>query len=196
MSTQTMTTAEAATVAIAGEQQLVLFQLEGEDYGVDIYNVQRLIQIPEITPVPRAPDFVAGVIEVRGDIIPVINLKTRFGFEKTDVEKSGRIVITEIGEQIVGFLVDAISEVTRLSEDDIEPPSSVVEDVDTEFIAGVGKQKKDDKGRLIIILDVQKLLNRVEQAAVQDIGAASAVAQSSSDQQAAAAEQPAAASVM
>ena len=95
MSTQTMTTAEAATVAIAGEQQLVLFQLEGEDYGVDIYNVQRLIQIPEITPVPRAPDFVAGVIEVRGDIIPVINLKTRFGFEKTDVEKSGRIFITE-----------------------------------------------------------------------------------------------------
>jgi purine-binding chemotaxis protein CheW len=146
--------------------------------------------------VPRAPDFVAGVIEVRGDIIPVINLKTRFGFEKTDVEKSGRIVITEIGEQIVGFLVDAISEVTRLSEDDIEPPSSVVEDVDTEFIAGVGKQKKDDKGRLIIILDVQKLLNRVEQAAVQDIGAASAVAQSSSDQQAAAAEQTAAAAVM
>jgi purine-binding chemotaxis protein CheW len=170
MSTQTMTTAEAATVAIAGEQQLVLFQLEGEDYGVDIYNVQRLIQIPEITPVPRAPDFVAGVIEVRGDIIPVINLKTRFGFEKTDVEKSGRIVITEIGEQIVGFLVDAISEVTRLSEDDIEPPSSVVKSVDTQFISGVGKQKKDDRSRLIIILDVQKLLNRGEQALMQEIG--------------------------
>lgn len=170
MSTETMTTAEAAAVALAGEQQLVLFQLDGEDYGVDIYNVQRLIQIPEITPVPRAPDFVAGVIEVRGDIIPVINLKTRFGFHHTDVEGTGRIVITEIGEQIVGFLVDAISEVTRLSESDIEPPSSVVRGVDTQFIAGVGKQKKDDISRLIIILDVEQLLDRKEQALVQEIG--------------------------
>jgi purine-binding chemotaxis protein CheW len=152
------------------EQQLVLFQLAGEDYGVDIYGVQRLIEVPEITRVPRAPDFVAGVIDVRGDVIPVINLKKRFGLDHTENAENGRIVIVEIGEQIVGFLVDGVSEVTRLSGEDIEPPSAIVAGTDTEFIAGIGKQKKGNRNRLIIVLDPEKILTRHEQAYIETVG--------------------------
>ena len=154
------------------EQQLVLFQLGDEDYGVDIYSVQRLIQVPEITRVPRAPSYVEGVIDVRGDIIPVINLKQRFRFDNTEVGEDGRIVITEIGDQIVGFLVDAVSEVTRLSDADIEPPSSVVAGGEAEFISGIGKQKSSansSSSRLIIVLDVLKVLGQQETAYLEKV---------------------------
>ena len=151
------------------ERQLVLFQLSGENYGVDIYSVQRLIQVPEITKVPRAPNFVEGVIDVRGDIIPVINLLKRFGIADTEMQGDGRIVITEIGDQIVGFLVDAVSEVTTLSNDDIEPPSAVVAGKDTEFISGIGKQAKGDKNMLIIVLDVHKVLGEQELTYVEQV---------------------------
>ncbi len=174
MVAQSMQVNETAQSGMPREQQLVLFQLENEDYGVDIYSVQRLIQIPEITPVPRAPKFVAGVIEVRGDIIPVINLKSRFGFQNTDVDRNGRVIITEIGDQIVGFLVDAISEVTRIAEGDIEPPSRIVSDVDSEFIAGVGKQVKDEHTRLIIILDLEMVLDGGERSVLESLGTSAA----------------------
>ncbi len=145
------------------ERQLVCFQLGGENYGVDIYSVQRLIQVPAITRVPRAPDFVEGIIDVRGDIIPVINLLKRFGSPRSEISDDDRIVITEIGDQIVGLLVDAVSEVTRLPEDDIEPPSEVVSGVHSEFIAGIGKQQRGDTSRLIIVLDVGKVLTEGQQ---------------------------------
>lgn len=145
------------------ERQLVCFQLGGENYGVDIYSVQRLIQVPQITTVPRAPDFVEGIIDVRGDIIPVINLLKRFGIPESEIDDDDRIVITEIGEQIVGLLVDAVSEVTRLPEEDIEPPSDVVSAVHSEFIAGIGKQQRGDNSRLIIVLDVEKVLTEGQQ---------------------------------
>lgn len=145
------------------ERQLVCFQLGGENYGVDIYSVQRLIQVPEITRVPRAPDFVEGIIDVRGDIIPVINLLKRFGIPESKINDDDRIVITEIGDQIVGLLVDAVSEVTRLPEEDIEPPSDVVSGINSEFIGGIGKQQRGDGSRLIIVLDVEKVLTEGQQ---------------------------------
>jgi len=165
MAAETARSLEETDPRVGDERQLVVFQLENEDYGIDIYSVQRLIQVPEITPVPRAPDYVAGVIEVRGDILPVLNLKKRFGFSSTEIDKDGRIIIAEIGKQIVGFSVDAISEVTRLASDEIEPPSEVVAGVDTEFIAGIGKQYDGDKARLIIVLDLEKVLSGEEQVA-------------------------------
>jgi purine-binding chemotaxis protein CheW len=168
--TQTMHSVEPGAVrSREREQQLVLFQLSGEDYGVDIYGVQRLIQVPAITRVPRAPIFVVGVIDVRGDIIPVINLKMRFGFGNTEMGDSGRIVIVEIGDQIVGFLVDGVSEVTTLSEEDIEPLSEILASVDTEYIAGIGKQHTGDKSRLIIVLDPKKILSQEERASLAEM---------------------------
>ncbi len=154
------------------EHQLVLFQLSDEDYGVDIYSVQRLIQVPEVTRVPQAPEYVEGVIDVRGDIIPVINLKKRFGFDTTEVSGDGRIVITETGEHIVGFLVDAVSEVTRLSNEDIEPPAPVVVGDRADYVAGIGKQSASgsNTSRLIIVLDVAKVLAAEEVRCLGNIG--------------------------
>jgi len=169
MATEAVTGEKEAVRDMESERQFVLFQLAGEDYGVDIYSVQRLIQVPEITRVPRSPSFVAGVVDVRGDIIPVINLKKRFGFENTEVDENGRIVIVEIGDQIVGFLVDGVSEVTRLAKDDIEPPSGVVvSKAGAEFIAGIGKQRTQDRNRLIIVLEPEKVLSEDEQVRLDE----------------------------
>lgn len=163
MLTQTAQRATQAARSSGEEQQLVLFQLAGENYGVDIYLVQRLIEVPEITRIPRAPEFIAGVIDVRGDIIPVVNLKRRFGFSDTEVNQQGRLVIVEIGDQTVAFLVDGVSEVTRLAREDIEPPSELVTSTGTQFIAGIGKQNLGEQERLIIVLSPEKVLSQQEQ---------------------------------
>ncbi len=169
--TETVQTIDEQTVrGLDEEEQLVIFQLGGEDYGVDIYSVQRLIQVPEITAVPRAPAFIAGVIDVRGDVIPVVNLKKRFGFANTDVGEKGRIVIIEIGNQIVGFLVDGVSEVTRLAAGDIEPPAAIVVGTGTDFIAGIGKQMQQHGNRLIIVLDAEKVLTHQEHSELATLG--------------------------
>lgn len=170
MTETAQTIGEESVSSIDDDQQLVLFQLAGEDYGVDIYSVQRLIQVPEITAVPRAPAFIAGVIDVRGDVIPVVNLKKRFGFANTDVGEKGRIVIIEIGDQIVGFLVDGVSEVTRLAAGDIEPPAAIVVGTGTDFIAGIGKQKQQEGNRLIIVLDAEKVLTHQEHDELATLG--------------------------
>jgi purine-binding chemotaxis protein CheW len=175
--TETTEERERTATGTDNERQLVLFQLSGENYGVDIYSVQRLIQVPEVTKVPRAPAFVEGVIDVRGDIIPVINLLKRFGISDAELRGDGRIVITEIGDQIVGFLVDAVSEVTTLSEHDIEPPSAVVAGKDTDFISGIGKQAQGESNILIIVLDVHKVLGDHELAYIEQVAEHPAVAQ-------------------
>jgi len=163
---------DISETATDSERQLVVFQLAGEDYGVDTHSVQRLIQVPPITSVPQSPELVAGVIDVRGDIIPVINLKRRFGFGDTQFDAKANIVITDIGGQIVGFLVDGVSEVTRLAAEDVEPPSAVVSrgDSDTTCIVGIGKQQRGDEGsRLIKLLDIEKLLAEDEQAHLKTV---------------------------
>lgn len=140
------------------EEQLVVFQLAGETYGLDINCVQEIIRIQEITRVPRTPDFVEGVINLRGRIIPVIDLRKRFSLPLGEQTANSRIIVVEVEEVTVGFIVDAVSEVLRLSSEDIEPPPSIMGGINTAYLRGVGK-KQD---RLIILLDVGKVLEEKE----------------------------------
>jgi len=118
--------AEGATVETAlGRRQLVVFSLGQESYGVDIYRVREIIRVPAITRVPRAPEYVEGVINLRGGVIPVIDLRKRFGMEKGEVTDERRIVVAELGSQTVGVIVDGVSEVLEVNEADIAPPSGV-----------------------------------------------------------------------
>ncbi len=146
------------------EKQLVVFDLADEGYGVDISSVREIIRMQEITKVPRAPDFVEGVINLRGRVIPVVDLRKRFGFLVTDWTKDTRIVVVDIGKQDIGVVVDAVTEVLRLTAASVEPPSSVITTADSEYLLGIAKLES----RLIILLDLEQALSTMEQGKIAD----------------------------
>ncbi|WP_297045598.1 chemotaxis protein CheW [uncultured Desulfovibrio sp.] len=135
--------------------QLVTFSIGEEEFGVNILKVQEIIRTMEITKVPRAPEFVEGVINLRGKVIPIIDLRRRFGLAPKAHDKNTRIIVIEINNVIVGFVVDAVSEVLRIPASTVEPPPPVVAGVESDYISGVG-QLQD---RLLIMLDLDKLLS-------------------------------------
>lgn len=145
--------------------QLVTFSTGDEEFGVDILKVQEIILPMAITKVPKAPEFVEGVINLRGKVIPVIDLRRRFGLKSRAQDKYTRIIVIEINLMIVGFVVDSISEVLRIPASTVEPPPPVVAGLESEYISGVGKLED----RLLILLDLDCLLSREDQEALQGL---------------------------
>jgi purine-binding chemotaxis protein CheW len=147
------------------ENQLVVFNLTNEDYGVDIGAVDGIVKMQTITKVPHAPSFVEGITNLRGEVLPVIDLRKRFGLPVGETTKDTRIVNVEVDGVKVGMVVDAVTEVLRVTEDDVEPPSPLVTTVDSDrgsrnaFITGIAKVDS----RLIILLDLSKVLSTEEQ---------------------------------
>lgn len=138
--------------------QVVSFKLGAEEYGVDIAQVQEINRMVAVTHVPRAPEFMEGVINLRGQLIPIIDLRSRFGMPRAEHTKNTRIVVTEIGAKRVGMVVDSVSEVLRLATDQIEDAPEMITGVDTEYIRGVGKIED----RLIILLDLARVISGAE----------------------------------
>ena len=141
------------------EKQLVIFDLAAETYGVDIGSVREIIRMQEITQVPRTPNFVEGVINLRGKVIPVIDLRKRFGFKATEATKDTRIVVVDIDGNDIGVVVDAVTEVLRLAADAVEPPTGVITTADSDYLLGIAKLET----RLIILLDLQQALSNMEE---------------------------------
>jgi purine-binding chemotaxis protein CheW len=145
--------------------QLVTFSIGGEEFGVDILKVQEIIRMLDITRVPKAPEFVEGVINLRGKVIPIIDLRKRFGLVSKGHDKNTRIIVIDINDMIVGYIVDSVSEVLRIPADTVEPPPPVVAGLDSEYISGVGKL--DD--RLLIFLDLDRLLSQEERDVLSQV---------------------------
>lgn len=139
------------------QDQLVVFEVGDESFGIDISLVQEIIRLQPITEVPRAPMHIKGVINLRGKVIPVADLRERFGFAAGEETKATRIVVVNVLGNTVGMIVDAVSEVLRLNTDSIEPPSSIVESVGSQYLKGIGKLED----RLIILLNLEKLLAEI-----------------------------------
>lgn len=133
--------------------QLVGFHLGEEEYGVEILKVQEINRMLQITKVPKSPEFVEGIINLRGKVIPVINLRKRFGMNTKDFDKQTRIVVVDIDKKIIGLVVDSVSEVIRLNDDTVEPPPPIVSGDGADYINGVGKISD----RLLMLLDLDKL---------------------------------------
>ena len=142
------------------EHQLVIFELAEELYGVDIATVEGIIKMQAITAVPHAPPFVEGVTNLRGTVLPVMDLRKRFGLPTQTATKDSRIVVAVMDSLKVGIVVDGVSEVLRVPEEAIEPPSPLVTTNETSFINGIAKIAD----RLIILLDLSKVLSLQEQA--------------------------------
>jgi purine-binding chemotaxis protein CheW len=146
----------------AKEEQLVVFTLADESYGVDIATVHEIIRMQHITKVPRAPEYVEGVTNLRGRVIPVVDLRHRFGLAITEHSAGTRIVVVEIGDQTIGMVVDGVSEVLRITAECIEPPSPVVSTIDSDYIRGIAKLEN----RLVILLSLDKVLSKEDKKLV------------------------------
>ncbi len=138
--------------------QLVSFMIGDEEFAVDILIVQEIIRMLQVTKVPNAPDFVDGVINLRGRIIPVIDLRCKMGMKRIEHDKNTRIIVVEVIGKTVGFIVDAVTEVLRIPSSITEAPPEIVAGVNSEFIKAVGKLED----RLLILIDIEKILSTSE----------------------------------
>lgn len=132
--------------------QFVTFRLGKEEYAVDILKVQEINRIVDITTVPNSPEYIEGVINLRGKVIPVINLRKRFGLDSKGPDKHARIIVIDVGI-VTGIIVDSVSEVLRISSDTIDPPPLMTGSISSEYIRGVGKLND----RLLILIDIDRL---------------------------------------
>ena len=146
-----MNTSETTT---STEKQLVVFDLAGEHYGVDIATVREIIQMQTVTRVPGSVSYVEGLINLRGVVIPVVDLRKRFGFDGVEKDKDTRIIVINSNNQDTGMIVDSVTEVLRISSNSIEPPSAVVSNSESHYLLGTAKLPD----RLVILLDVEELL--------------------------------------
>jgi len=137
--------------------QLVSFKVGNEEFGLEILKVQEIIRLRELTRVPNMPDFVDGVINLRRKVIPVIGLRRRMGIATGEADKRTRIVVAEVNGRVLGFVVDEVSEVLRISADTVEPAPKLGQ-VDREYVQGIGKIDE----RLLILIDLNPLITDAE----------------------------------
>lgn len=151
---------------INDELQLVVFKLGSEEFGVEIRNVQEIIRMTNITKIPQASGYVKGIINLRGRIIVVINLNVILGMEGREQDANTRIIVADVGDTVMGFVVDSVSEVIRLPENNVEPaPSIITNKIGTEYLRGVGKLDN----RLLILLKLGKILGANELRSIHSI---------------------------
>lgn len=140
--------------------QYVTFRLDDETYGINVMQIQEVLRYSEIAPVPGAPHYVLGIINLRGNVVTVIDTRTRFGLSQSDVSDQTRIVVLELEGQVVGVLVDSVAEVVYLKESEIETAPNVGNDESARFIQGVCNKN----GELIILVEFEKMLSEEEWA--------------------------------
>ena len=139
-----------------GDKQVVVFRLNKEEYGIEITEVQEIVRYQEVTNIPEAPDFVKGIINLRGKVIPVIDLKYRFYNQNSVITEESRIIVIKVEDSILGIIADNVSEVLRVPEEDIESTTLLIGNMGG--ISAIGKLE----GRLLMFLDLKKALSAEE----------------------------------
>jgi purine-binding chemotaxis protein CheW len=157
---------EDATTAIHSEKseqermRLVSFNLENEEYGVEVLKVREIIRMPNITRVPNTPHYVEGVINLRGKVIPIISLRKRFNLNSSEADSRTRIMVMDMTNNLTGFVVDSVAEVIRVSSEEIQPAPPVISgNIEQECLSGVINRAD----RLLVLLDLERMFSREEQ---------------------------------
>jgi len=156
---------------MSNDLHIVGFRVGAETFGVPITYVHEIVRVPEITSVPDSPEFVEGVINLRGKIVSVVDLRKRFGETQLDPNKKNRVIVVESDGKLVGLIVDTASEVLRIPNADIEPPPSILQNSESSYVTGVGKYQN----RLIILVDLKRVLQRGELRKAAEVGDAVSV---------------------
>ena len=136
-------------------RQYLAFHLGDEEYALDITRISEIIKLREFTDIPRTPEFVLGIISLRGVVVPVFDLRRRLDLGTSELTPTSRIVVCQLDDVVVGLLVDSINQVVNLNDDDIEPPPGVLAGLDREMVSGIGRYQ----GRMIILLNLHSALN-------------------------------------
>ncbi len=147
------------------EVQMVVFKLEKEEFAVDIQQVREVLKMSQVTPLPQSAHYIEGVINLRGEVIPVVDLRKRFELPLGERDGQTRIIIVEIQESNVGLIVDSVTEVLRFSSSAIQPPPARVAGTRTDLIEGVGKVAD----RLLIVLNLEKILTTEEVISLEEV---------------------------
>jgi purine-binding chemotaxis protein CheW len=150
---------------MSSDLHIVGFRVGAETFGVPITCVHEIVRVPDITSVPDSPEFVEGVINLRGKIISVVDLRKRFGEQPNPTNKKNRVIVVDSEGKLVGLIVDSASEVMRIPQSEIEPPPRVLADESSGYVTGVGKLKD----RLIILVDLQRVLQRGDLRKASDV---------------------------
>ncbi|HLM67201.1 MAG TPA: chemotaxis protein CheW [Longimicrobium sp.] len=149
--------------AAVPQVQLVTFKVGGEEFGLDVFSVHEILSYREVTPVPRAPAFVEGVLDVRGAVVPVVDLRRRFEVAAFGHDDETRIVLVEFGGERLGLVVDSVTEVLRAPETSISAPPAYIRGLAAEFVRGIVRLE----ARLVILLDLDRILSSEERIALQ-----------------------------
>lgn len=168
MSTATVDTSEAREVRTtysSEDQQYLTFDLADEYYGVDILKVQEIKGYTSVTRIPNTPDYLKGVLNLRGTIVPIVDLRMKFGMGTTEPTSFTVVVVVNVRNRVMGFLVDAVSDVLDLNAKNIQPPPDMGTTVDITFVAGIGNAND----RLVTLLDIDRVLTEDEVKAVEDL---------------------------
>ncbi|MGG1311169.1 MULTISPECIES: chemotaxis protein CheW [Cohnella] len=152
---------------MAEELKVIVFTLAHEEYGIEVDKVRTIERMAPITRVPKTPPFVKGVINLRGVVVPVIDLRGRFGLPETEPTDNSRIIIVAVGDLEVGFIVDSANDVIDIMSDSIEVPPEVVGGVKAKYLSGVAKIGDN---RLLILLNLSEVLNRSEIIQLEEFG--------------------------
>jgi purine-binding chemotaxis protein CheW len=162
--------ASAPATLEADNHQYLTFSVAGEVFAIGILNIKEIIEYGNLTEIPMMPPFIRGVINLRGAVVPVIDLSVRFGRQSTEIGRRTSIVILEVGEgqekQDIGIVVDAVHEVLEIPDREIEPPPAFGAKIRTDFIRGMGKVN----GKFVIILNIHRVLSVEEMAMLSDVG--------------------------
>lgn len=150
-------------------KQMISFMVGGEEYGIEIHRVKEVIRMPAVTWLPKTPTFVKGIINLRGDVIPIVDLRDKFGLEPMEYTVTNRVIVVDVQGKLVGMVVDSASQVLRIAADQIEPAPPVAGGVPSDLIEGVGKVG----GRLIILLNIEMILSAHEKIELSRIQASS-----------------------
>ena len=146
---------ETLTAARAGTREVLVFILGAEEYGVDILKVQEIRGYERVTPIPAAPDFLKGIVNLRGTIVPIVDLRVKFGLPNPRYDATTVVVILRVAGRVIGMVVDAVSDVVRLAPNDVKEAPQLGSIVDSSFLAGLATQG----GRMVMLLDIEKLLS-------------------------------------
>jgi purine-binding chemotaxis protein CheW len=149
---------------LKGELQLILFTLGNSLYGVPIEKVSEINKLGDITPLPKSPMYIEGVINLRGNVVPVIDLRKRFGMEKVERTNKNKIIVLLIGKRLFGIIVDSVQEVVTLAKESIEPSLPTASGIKSEFINSIGRYGE----RLVIILEISRIVTSVEDIKLQE----------------------------
>lgn len=147
------------------EMQFVVFKLNNEEYGIEITSVEEILKYQDITNIPQADEYILGVINLRGKVIPIYNLKKKFYAENSNISEDTRIVVIGHQDMSVGMIVDSVSEVLRISEDNIDLTNTFFSDKKNNSIVGIGKLDK----RLLMIIDIKELFTEKEKSNFKEV---------------------------